>query len=307
MPYVLFLLVCAIWGSSFILMKKATLVFSSLEVGAWRVASGALVLGLLWRLHGRGWPLARRDLGPLAFVVLVGYAWPYSIQPELVARHGSAFIGMTVSFVPLLTIAASVPLLGIYPSRRQVVGVLGGLACMLALLAEGLQRRIPPVDLLLAGSVPLNYALTNICIRRRLNQAPSLGLSFASLAATSLFLLPLACWTAGEAPRSQPAMPLAVASLAALGVLGTGLATYAFNKLIQDQGPLFAGMVTYLVPVGAMAWGWVDQETITWGQLVALAGILTMVFLVQYRAAGPQADSRSESSLRPTDANRKQS
>ncbi|HLQ43741.1 MAG TPA: hypothetical protein VK137_03350, partial [Planctomycetaceae bacterium] len=38
MAYVLFLLICLIWSGSFLLMKKATLVFSPVSVGAWRVA-----------------------------------------------------------------------------------------------------------------------------------------------------------------------------------------------------------------------------------------------------------------------------
>src|SRR5688572_17208727 len=101
MPYVLFLLICAIWGSSFLLMKKAALAFGPISIGAWRVIGGAVVLTLAWGLQRRPWPLGREHLWPLMFVVVVGYAWPYSIQPYLVARHGSGFIGMTVSLVPL--------------------------------------------------------------------------------------------------------------------------------------------------------------------------------------------------------------
>ncbi|HUY93609.1 MAG TPA: hypothetical protein VMV10_33085 [Pirellulales bacterium] len=58
-----------------------------------------------------------------------------------------------------------------------------------------------------------------------------------------------------------------------------------FNKMVLDQGPLFAGMVTYLVPVGAMVWGWLDEERVTLLQGVALTGIFAMVALVQYGAA----------------------
>ena len=45
---------------------------------------------------------------------------------------------------------------------------------------------------------------------------------------------------------------LAIASVAVLGVFGTGVAIWLFNKLISEQGPLFAGMVTNLVPIGAV-------------------------------------------------------
>ena len=77
----------------------------------------------------------------------------------------------------------------------------------------------------------------------------------------------------------------AVAALALLGIVGTGLTTFVFNKLIQDHGPLFAGMAMNLVPLGAVLLGWLDAEQVTWPQLAALVGIVAMVTLVQFRAA----------------------
>ena len=68
-------------------------------------------------------------------------------------------------------------------------------------------------------------------------------------------------------------------------MLGTGLAISMFYRLIRDHGPLFAGMVTYLVPVGAVMWGWADAERVTATQLVALAGVFISVAVVQYGAA----------------------
>ena len=55
-----------------------------------------------------------------------------------------------------------------------------------------------------------------------------------------------------------------------------------FNKLIHDRGPLFAGMVTNLIPAGAVIWGWLDGEQVSTRQIAALAIILPMVVLVQF-------------------------
>ena len=46
MPYVWFVVVCSIWGSSFILMKRAMLCLPPLGIGAWRDFGGAVVLAL---------------------------------------------------------------------------------------------------------------------------------------------------------------------------------------------------------------------------------------------------------------------
>jgi drug/metabolite transporter (DMT)-like permease len=286
MPYVWFVFISLVWGGSFVLMKKGTVCFSPTAVGTWRVIGGAAVLAIVWwRSSNRG-SLRRRDLAALAFVVLFGFAWPFSIQPHLVARDGSAFIGMMVSFTPLITIAVSIPLLGIYPTPRQLIGVLGALGFMGLLMWDGrFNRQIPLGDLALAMTVPLCYACTNTLIRKSLSHVPSLELSFLSLTATGAILLPLSFAIPFERGLvAENDMAVAVASLVFLGVVGTGISTYLFNKMIYEKGPLFAGMVTNVVPIGALAWGWADGEPVTGMQLAALAGLITMVTIVQLGA-----------------------
>lgn len=299
MAYVLFVTICAVWGSSFMLMKKAALAFNPATVGAGRVIGGALVLGAIWWWRGTRDPIRSRDLGPLLFVILLGYAWPYALQPHLVNAHGSALVGMTVGFVPLFTIFFSIPLLGVYPTPRQLWGVLGALACLGAMMLEGLNRQIPVTDLCLAVTVPLNYALANTWIRRSLRHLPSLALSFYTLAATSVILLPFACWLPSPAPPGSEKFYPATICLVLLGVVSTGFATLIFNKLIVDHGPLFAGMSTNLIPLGALIWGWVDHEHITPLQLGALFGLLTMVAVVQFGAPVPTIKSAA---LSPADS-----
>jgi len=79
--------------------------------------------------------------------------------------------------------------------------------------------------------------------------------------------------------------PMALGAIAVLGVLGTGFAVLLVIWLIVTKGPLFAGMVTYVVPTLALVWGAVDGEVITTRQLLAMAGVLGMVALVQFGGA----------------------
>lgn len=294
MHYVLFLLICVIWGGSFLMMKKAALVFSPISVGAWRVAGGAAVLLILWLIRRQpvGW--RRRDIWSLAFIVAAGYTWPYCVQPWLIAQHGSAFIGMTVSLTPLFTMLASVPLLRIVPHPRQAIGVLGALIGMGLLMGEGFSRQIPATHLLLATSVSLGYALVNVWVRRRLTHVPPLMMSLLSLAIASVILQGLSFWWPMPTPASPEAFWPAVISLLVLGVFGTGLAMFWFNKLIHDRGPLFAGMVTNLVPAGAVIWGWLDGEQVTGRQIAALAIILPMVAARAVRSARLPIESSNE-------------
>ena len=60
--------------------------------------------------------------------------------------------------------------------------------------------------------------------------------------------------------------------------------------MVFKRGPLFAGMTTYVVPMLAMAWGLFDHETISTQQLVAMAGVLVMVGLVQSGTTRPEEE-----------------
>ena len=43
-------------------------------------------------------------------------------------------------------------------------------------------------------------------------------------------------------------------------VVGTGLALIAFNRIIQKTNALFASTVTYIIPLFATMWGWLDDD-----------------------------------------------
>lgn len=297
MPYVFFLVICFIWGSSFILMKKATLWLSPISVGCWRVFAGGLVLLALFWLWRQRAHVRRADWFPLLGCIVLGFAWPYCLQPEIIARHGSAFVGMTVGFTPLLTVLFSIPMLGILPTARQTVGVVGALVCLGLLMWDGVQRSIPWTDVLLAFSVPATYALTNNWIRRSLMHVPPLELTLVCLLGSGLLLLPLALAVPNTRPVVADQWAWALAAVITLGVLGTGLSTCLFMHLVQTQGPLFAGMVTNLVPIGAILWGWADHEQVTLLQVSAVLGIVAMVSLVQFGSARPRVRSVNEDAL----------
>lgn len=281
MHHLIFLFIVLIWSASFIMMKKADLAFGPLSVGALRVLGGALVLAALalllrrrWRPQGKQWVL-------LVLLVLIGYAWPYTMQPFLVGRHGSGFIGMMVGLVPLLTVLVSVPLLRQWPSLRQAIGVFGGLACLALIMRDGLDRSVPLPHLFLAISVPLGYAISNTLIKRHLSGVPSLSLTLWCLGSSVLVLGPLAL-SREELRAGGETLLVGTLCVAVLGVVGTGLAIFGLYRLIQLRGPLYAGMVTYLIPLGAVLWGWLDGEEVTTLQLAAMAGVIAMVVLVQW-------------------------
>jgi drug/metabolite transporter (DMT)-like permease len=287
MPYVRFVVLCLIWGSSFLLMKRAGAGLSPWAIGSGRVFTGMAVLVVVAWWQARGWSrtLTWSHLPALIGVMLLGYAIPYFVQPLFISRTGnSALAGMGVGFTPLFTLALSVPILGVRPSFRQVLGVLGALACLALLLVDSVQRDITWLDVVLLFATPIMYAVANNWMRLSLSEIPPMELTVVCLGLSGLLLLPAACLASGPVAWSAPEIPPALASLLILGVFGTGMGMLMFNQLIHEQGPLFAVMVTNVTPIGAVILGWTDAERVTTLQLVALAGILLCVAVVQWGA-----------------------
>jgi drug/metabolite transporter (DMT)-like permease len=288
MPYARFLLLCLIWGSSFLLMKRAGAGLSPWAIAAGRVCCGLAVLAIVWavRTPKRGFEIRKSHLTALIGVMLLGYAIPYAVQPLFISRTGSSSLtAMGVGFTPLFTLLLSVPLLSIRPTVQQVVGVLGALGCLVLLLCDTMHRSVTGLDVLLLFSTPLMYALANIWMRTSLNEIGPLELTIMCLGMSALLLVPLACGTPGPMAWTTPEILPAVGYLAVLGIFGTGLGMLLFNQMVQQQGPLFAAMVTNLTPIGAVLLGWGDAEHVTWLQLVALMGVLVCVAVVQRGAS----------------------
>ena len=81
MSYIIFVALSMMWGSNFILMKKATLWFDPVTVGGLRIAGAVLFLGAVRMARQREWPLSRDHFWPLLFVAALGYAFPFALQP----------------------------------------------------------------------------------------------------------------------------------------------------------------------------------------------------------------------------------
>ena len=70
-------------------------------------------------------------------------------------------------------------------------------------------------------------------------------------------------------------------AILALGVMGTGIAYVMYFRLLVDVGPTRTAVVTYLVPVTAVAWGRVLlNEAVTARTVAAMVVILVGTVLV---------------------------
>lgn len=284
MAFVYFAIICLLFGSNFMLMDRASQVFGPFGVSLARLWGGAAVLGFVMYCSRHSVPRRIKTLAKIAFVAMLSNAYPFAVQPWLLQQGvDHSFLAMFVPFTPLLTIIASVPMLGIRPTWQQSVGVLGGLALLVWISGDAKSHHLSVWLLPVVLTVPLSYAIGNTYLRHSLQDVPGIVVSTLLLTIGGCVMLPLAAFEMIRTPPSgtPDQWSNALLALLVLGPLGTGACIGMFVSLVQDRGPLFAGMVTYVVPIVALGWGYHDNETISTSQIVAIVGILALVALVQ--------------------------
>lgn len=288
MAHLAFCFCCFVWGTSFILLERVTHVMGPVEIGIWRMLSGAAVVGACWWAKRDQYRMTIRDFVLIAVASLLFTAPPQIIQAYVLEQgFGHGFFGTMVAAIPLLTILVSVPMLGVRPTGRELFGVLGGLACIFLLVEEGMNRGMSVGLLALTMIIPFSSALSNTFYKWKLPHVPAAPLTTMVLLVSAFALMPLHAAPAMlksygvGAPEGATVSADAVTYLLLLGIVGSGVSTMAYIWLVLKRGPLFAGMTTYVVPVIALLWGTLDHEAISAQQALAIAGVLGMVAIVQ--------------------------
>ncbi len=283
----LFLILSAIWGSSFLFIKLGLLGgMGPLTMVMVRLTLGSAAMGLLaWKL-GEAIPRSARILAIIFLVALVNNTLPFSL-----ITWGEQFIssGLTAilnSTVPLFAVVLShFTLADERFTWARVTGVLVGFLGVTTLFApdlvsQGMSGAVMGQLAVILGS--LGYAAGSVIARKHLQEVPSATLSALQLAFALLWILIPALWL--EKPWSQSPTALAWFSAAWLGLLGTGLAYLIFYRLLKSIGATPATMVTYVIPVFAVIFGIIFlHERLYWMQVVALALIFAGVWLVNRR------------------------
>jgi drug/metabolite transporter (DMT)-like permease len=283
------LLLGAVWGSSFILMKRAlfatdgSALMAPLDLAAFRMAfAGTALLPVSWgalkRIRGvqRKWVFASGVIGSLIPAILFAVA-----QTHL----PSALAGMLNALAPLWTLVFSVFLFRNHPVKRQVVGLFVGFTGALWMVGKGETLAVAGASALWPGlmivAATMCYGL-NVNITREKLAGPS-GIQLASL---SLGFIAIPSWgyvlfsQGFHRVLSMPEGATALLLVALLAVAGTAIALALFNQVIALTSSLFAASVTYIIPVFATLWGFLDGESLSLGHAAAGALILSGVAII---------------------------
>lgn len=272
------LLLGAIWGGSFLLMRVAAPVFGPAPLVELRLAFGALIL-LPFLLRARH---ALRGRWPVLLAIgVLNSALPFLLFAWAAMRAPAAIGAIANSLTALLAVLVAWWMFGERIGGRRSIGLLAGFAGVVVLVGAP-TAGVPVTWAAVAGMVAaLCYAIAANMVRRYLTGLPPIALAAATLVCSTVLVAPLAIWQWPQAAIPAQAWLSAVL----LGVLCTGIAYAFYFRLIERIGPSRAATVTYLVPLFGVAWAWaVLGEPLTPAMAVAGALILSGVALSQARA-----------------------
>ncbi|MFF5160293.1 DMT family transporter [Streptomyces sp. NPDC000348] len=278
-----------IWGFSFLLIKVGTQGYAPFQVTLGRLAFGTAVLAVAMLVRREGLPRGARTWGHLAVAGFLLNALPFSLFAFAELTIPSTLAGICNATSPLWGMALSlVALSEDRPTRVRVAGLGVGFLGVLTVLGAwqgfaGLDARGTALALLASLSYPVGW----IYVRRTLAGSSHSNLSLTGgqlLLATVQLAVVTPLFT--TLPSRFAVGPLL--AIAALGMLGTGLAVLIQYGLVAEVGPTTGQMVTYFVPVIAAAAGIVLLgETLTWSTPVGAAIVLAGAALTQVRPKKP--------------------
>lgn len=259
-----FVLLGAIWGSSFLFTQLAVGEFGAVPTAGLRVAIAALCLLPLLMLQGHG-PVLRRHWKSVFLVGVLNSGLPF-------ACFAFALLYLTTGLSAILN--ATVPLFGALvawawlkdrPASSRIVGLAVGFAGVVLLASDkaGIKTGAggsavdplggwgPTLGIVACLLGTLCYGISASYAKRYLGGLPSMVTATGSqLGATLALALPtLVLW-----PAHPPSLK-AWAALLIVGLVCTGLAYVLYFRLIEAAGPARALTVTFIIPVFALVYG----------------------------------------------------
>lgn len=293
--WALFLLLSALWGSSFLWIKIAVSEIGPLALVGWRLLFGSLGMIAVMVVHRYRWPERRRTWVNLILLGVINTGLPFVLISWGEQTVDSAVASVLNSTVPLFTLLiAHLFLVDDRINASKVFGLSMGFGGVVLLMSRDFSGELTSgllgqLAILLAA---VAYAIGGVFARRTMREVDPYIQAFIPMAAADLMVWSLAI------PLEQrpvlPRLPITWVALIWLGLLGSCFAYIIYFQLLHRIGPTRATMVTYLVALIGVVLGVVFlNETFDWRLAVGGAMVIAGIAVVNRTRTGPNGPTRT--------------
>ena len=274
-----------IWGSSFILIKKALVGLEASQLGSLRIIFSSIFIFLIaWR---NIFSIKKIEWKWITISAFLGSFFPAFLFAFAEKEIDSSVASIINSIVPLNTLILGMIIFKIESTKRQIIGVLVGFFGTYLLISSGLKLN-PDQNYNYAGLVILCsflYALNVNIIKKYLHHLSALTITVGHFTAIILPAVLVFLFSDFEfSSLEKDEVKTSIFYVFILALFGTALAKIIFNKLIKISSPVFASSVTYSMLIVSIFWGIVDGEKFSVYQLIATLIIVFGVILTNKKA-----------------------
>ncbi len=261
------------WGASFLFIEIGLEHFSPGAVAFLRLLFGAATLALI-PLARR--PVARSDLGLTALLGIVWMAVPFLLFPIAQQSIDSSLAGMINASAPLFTALVAALVVRRLPTRLQGLGLVVGLAGVVAIGAPSVESGSSGVGVLLVALATFLYGCAFNLAGPLQRRNGALSVIWRAQLVALVALLPVGAIGLADSEFAWSSL----LAMVALGALGTGAAFVWFAILAGRVGPTRASITAYFLPIVAIALGaLLLDESIHPAALVGTALVLAGAYL----------------------------
>ena len=243
-------LLSALWGASFLFIRIASPVLGPNVMAALRIGLATLTLIGIMRIANESWPWSHwRELFGLGTLTValpfLLYAWAALHLP---AGYSSLLNTMAVPFGVIAAAWMKEDTL----SARKWLGCISGFAGVALIVQLGPVQPTPALLLAAAACVTASacYGISTTWMKRATQRMSPLSIA-AGIHAAALVLLPGAAWSLPEARFT----PGALAAVAVMGIVTSGLAYWLNLRVLKHVSPVAAMSSAFMIPLFGVAWG----------------------------------------------------
>ena len=269
-----------IWGTSFILIKKALIGLTPIQLGSLRIIFSSIIIFIFaWNTLKL---ISKKEWKWIIISAFLGSFFPAFLFAFAETEIDSSIASILNSLVPLNTVIIGAIVFKIASSKKQIIGVLVGLIGTYLLIDGGIQLN-PDQNYLYSGLVILCsflYGFNVNIIKKYLNDIPAVTIAAGHFSV--IFIPAIIIFSFSGFNTDQMYDPITLKSIGyvlILSAFGTALAKVLFNKLVQISTAVFASSVTYSLLIVSLFWGILDGELFSFNQLMATALIVLGVLL----------------------------
>jgi len=273
------ILLSLIWGSSFILMKKALTGLSPVQVGALRIIIAGFVLLIV--SHKNLGTITKKHWPYLLISSFSGTFFPAFLFVYAIKHIDSSIASLLNSLTPLNTFVLGVILFGAPFINRQFFGILLGLAGAGFLIVKGAQ--INPDQnyyyALLILLATVGYGLNINIVKKYLQDLKPITITLSNFVISFIPAAIIFLASDFSLQESAAATKQSLLYVLLLAIICTAFANVIFYKLVSISSPVFTSSVTYLIPLVAVVFGILDGEIISVSQFMAAGFIFLGIYL----------------------------